>query len=162
MDFENLVTSTIVNNQPALINAGKTRFKGVELESDFWLLNALSARASYSFHDGKFVDFVQEFGGVPTQLAGNRFEMSARHLASAGLTFAPDRGFTGNIVFNYTGDRFLNKRNAALAPAFSTLDAGIGYLPAGNIQLDLSGGVGITDNAPDYFVAAGICVRLPR
>ena len=127
MDFENLVTSTIVNNQPALINAGKTRFKGVELESDFWLLNALSARASYSFHDGKFVDFVQEFGGVPTQLAGNRFEMSARHLASAGLTFAPDRGFTGNIVFNYTGDRFLNKRNAALAPAFSTLDAGIGY-----------------------------------
>ena len=127
MDFENLVTSTIVNNQPALINAGKTRFKGVELESDFWLLNALSARASYSFHDGRFVDFVQEFNGVPTQLAGNRFEMSARHLASAGLTFAPDRGLIGNVVFNYTGDRFLDKRNTALAPAFSTLDAGIGY-----------------------------------
>ena len=127
MDFENLVTSTIVNNQPALINAGKTRFKGVELESDFWLLNALSARASYSFHDGKFVDFVQDFNGVPTQLAGNRFEMSARHVASAGLTFVPDRGLTGNVVFNYTGDRFLDMRNNALAPAFSTIDAGIGY-----------------------------------
>jgi len=127
MDFENLVTSTIVNNQPALINAGKTRFKGVELESDFWLLNALSARASYSFHDGKFVDFAQDFNGVPTQLAGNRFEMSARHVASAGLTFVPDRGLTGNVVFNYTGDRFLDMRNNALAPAFSTIDAGIGY-----------------------------------
>jgi len=127
MDFENLVTSTIVNNQPALINAGRTRFKGVELESDFWLLNELSARASYSFHDGKFVDFVQDFNGVPTQLAGNRFEMSARHLASAGLTFVPDHGLTANVVFNYTGDRFLDKRNNALAPAFSTVDAGVGY-----------------------------------
>ncbi len=127
MDFNNLVTSTVINNQPALINAGKTRFKGVELETDFSLVNALSARASYSFHDGKFVDFVEAFNGVPTQLGGNRFEMSARHLASAGLTFAPDRGLTGNVVFNYTGDRFLNKRNTALAPAFSTLDAGIGF-----------------------------------
>ncbi|MFL5466548.1 MAG: TonB-dependent receptor [Gemmatimonadaceae bacterium] len=127
MDFENLVTSTVVNNQPALINAGKTRFKGVELESELRLISALSARATYSFHDGKFVDFVQAFDGVPTQLGGNRFEMSARHLASAGVTFAPDRGITANAAFNYTGDRYLNKRNTALAPAFLTVDAGVGY-----------------------------------
>ncbi|MFL5544962.1 MAG: TonB-dependent receptor [Gemmatimonadaceae bacterium] len=127
MDFENLVTSTVVNNQPALINAGKTRFKGVELETELRLISALSARATYSFHDGKFVDFVQAFDGVPTQLGGNRFEMSARHLASAGVTFAPDRGITANAAFNYTGDRYLNKRNTALAPAFLTVDAGVGY-----------------------------------
>jgi hypothetical protein len=28
---------------------------------------------------------------------------------------------------NYTGERYLNKRNTALAPAFSVYDAGIGY-----------------------------------
>ncbi|MFL5595481.1 MAG: TonB-dependent receptor [Gemmatimonadaceae bacterium] len=127
MDFENLVTSTVVNNQPALINAGKTRFKGAELETELRLISALSARATYSFHDGKFVDFVQAFDGVPTQLGGNRFEMSARQLASAGVTFAPDRGLIANAAFNYTGDRYLNKRNTALAPAFSTIDAGVGY-----------------------------------
>jgi iron complex outermembrane recepter protein len=137
MDFENLVTATVVNNQPALINAGKTRFKGAELETDFWLMNALSARASYSFHDGKYVDFVQAFDGVPTQLGGNRFEMSARHLASAGLTFAPEHGFTGNVTFNYTGDRYLDEENTALAPGFSTFDAGIGYrMPRMEWRLD--------------------------
>ena len=29
--------------------------------------------APYSFHDGTFVEFVQEFGGTNTQLAGQRF-----------------------------------------------------------------------------------------
>jgi iron complex outermembrane receptor protein len=127
MDFRNLVTSTVVNNLPALINAGETRFKGIELATDVRLRHATYARATYSFHDGKFVDFVQAFDGVPTQLAGKRFEMSARHLASSGLTFAPDHGFVANVAVAYTGDRYLNKRNTALVPGFSTLDAGVGY-----------------------------------
>ena len=127
MNFENLVTATIVGGQPALINAGKTRFQGYEVATDLQLPYSTVARGTYSFHDGKFVDFVQEFGGVPTQLAGNRFEMSARHLASAGLVLLPDHGLVAHAVLNYTGDRYLDKRNASLAPAFSTVDAGIGY-----------------------------------
>jgi len=127
MDFENLVTSTVINNQPALINSGKTRFKGIEVASDVRLPRSLFARATYSFHDGKFVDFVQAFDGVPTQLAGNRFEMSAKQLVSGGLVLSPALGFIGNVTINYTGDRYLNKRNTALAGAFSTIDAGIGY-----------------------------------
>ena len=127
MDFKNLVTPTIVNNLPALINAGSTRFQGFELATDLQLPHDLVARASYSFHDGKFVDFVQEFGGVPTQLGGKRFEMSARHLASAGLALAPERGFLAGANLNYSGDRYLNKRNTALVPRFVTVDAGIGY-----------------------------------
>lgn len=127
MDFKNLVTPTIVAGQPALINAGSTRFKGYELATDLRLANALWGRATYSFHDGKFVDFVQDFGGTLTQLGGNRFEMSARHLASAGLTYAPDQGFIANVGTNYTGDRYLNKRNTALVPSFTTIDAGIGF-----------------------------------
>ena len=127
MNLENLVTATVINNLPALINSGTTRFQGVELATNLRLPAALSARATYSFHDGKFVNFVQSFGGVPTQLGGKRFEMSARHLASAGLTWAPELGFLANVTSNYTGDRYLNKRNTALAAAFATVDASIGY-----------------------------------
>lgn len=127
MDFENLVTATIVNNLPALINSGKTRFKGIELASEIRLPYSTLARASYSFHDGKFVDFVQDFGGVLTQLGGNRVEMSARHLASAGLTFAPESGLIASATINYTGDRYLNMRNTALARPFTTVDAGVGF-----------------------------------
>lgn len=127
MDFTNLVTATVINNLPALINSGKTRFQGVELASDLRLPHALVARASYSFHDGKFVDFVQAFDNVPTQLGGNRFEMSARHLVSAGLSLSPAVGFLASANLNYTGNRYLNKRNTALAPGFASFDAGIGY-----------------------------------
>ncbi|HET9637203.1 MAG TPA: TonB-dependent receptor [Gemmatimonadaceae bacterium] len=127
MDFENLVTATIVNNLPALINSGKTRFKGIELETELRMPFSTLARATYSFHDGRFVDFVQDFGGVPTQLGGNRIEMSARHLASAGFTYAPENGLTAYTTANYTGDRYLDKRNNSLAKPFTTFDAGIGF-----------------------------------
>jgi len=137
MDFKNLVTPTIVNNLPALLNAGSTRFQGVELATDLQLPHDLVARASYSFHDGKFVDFVQDFGGTLTQLGGKRFEMSARHLASAGLVLAPERGVIASASLNYSGDRFLNKRNTALVPKFVTVDAGIGYrLRRAELRLD--------------------------
>ena len=127
MDFSNLVTATIVNNLPALINSGKTRFKGVDLATDYRLPFATLARATYSFHDGKYVDFVQDLDGVPTQLGGHRIQMSARHLASAGLTYAPENGLTAYTTLNYTGDRFLDEENSALAKPFTTFDAGIGF-----------------------------------
>ena len=127
MDFSNLVTTTVVDGVPALINAGKTRFQGLELASDLRLPNAVTARASYSFHDGKFVDFVRDFDGIATQLGGKRFEMSARGLASAGLALSPAHGVVAHASVNYAGDRYLDKRNRALAEPFTTFDAGIGY-----------------------------------
>ena len=39
----------------------------------------------------------------------------------------PAHGFVGQLITNYTGDRYLDKRNGALAPGFTTLDAGAGY-----------------------------------
>ena len=127
MDFTNLVTATVVGGLPALVNAGQTRFQGVELGAGLHLATALTARATVSAHDGKFVDFVQDFDGTPTQLAGKRFEMSARRLWSAGLTYAPEQGFIATTNVNHTGDRYMNKRNSALAPAFTSVDAGAGY-----------------------------------
>lgn len=127
MDFSNLVTATVVGGLPALINAGQTRFQGFELATELRLPSSLFARATYSFHDGRFVDFVTAFDNVPTQLGGKRFEMSARQLGSAGLTMAPEQGFIANVTMNYTGDRYLNKRNTALAAAFTTIDAGVGF-----------------------------------
>jgi hypothetical protein len=41
-------------------------------------------------------------------------------------------------------------------------DGGITYLPAGNIQLDASAGVGIVNNTSFWFVSTGLSVRLPR
>lgn len=51
---------------------------------------------------------------------------------------------------------------SASIPASTSFDTGITYLLRDNIQLDLSGGVGLSDAADDVFVGVGLSVRLPR
>lgn len=41
-------------------------------------------------------------------------------------------------------------------------DAGIAWVLSPDLQLDLSGGTGITPSAPEYFINAGLSLRLPR
>lgn len=127
MDFENLVVAQVVNGLPALVNAGAERFKGAELEAELRLRSDLIGRLVYSRHDAKFQDYVQAFDGVPTQLEGHRLEMSAKDLAGLALVWFPERGWNGSVQADYVGDRFLNKRNTALAPSYTTYSAGIGY-----------------------------------
>ena len=127
MDFQNLVVSQSVGGTPTLVNAGTTRFSGLELEAAWRLHPNLTWRLGTSLHDARFRDFVTEFAGVPAQLAGNRVEMSARNMASTGLVHSRDRGWQGHLEVSWVGSRFLNKRNTARAPAYATWGGGVGY-----------------------------------
>ncbi len=128
MDFKNLVVSTVSDNGlPVLQNAGSERFSGVEYEVDFALRRDARVEFGYSYHDARFRDFVQAFDGVPTQLAGHRLEMSPFHLLGAGFIYAPPQGLNANVLVNYVGERYLNKRNTARAVAYNTWSAGIGF-----------------------------------
>ncbi len=51
--------------------------------------------------------------------------------------------------------------SAAGDPAHS-FDGGFTYLLRPNLQLDLAGGVGLSDAADDWFVGLGVSVRLPE
>ncbi len=42
------------------------------------------------------------------------------------------------------------------------LDGGFTYLITKNVQADISGGIGITDSSPDFFIGGGISFRLPK
>lgn len=146
MDFENLIISVVENNQPALANGGKQRFKGEEIEVRYRLFPDLRAVATYARHSSKFVDFVQNFDGVLTQLAGKRLETTPEKLASWGLLYNPKAGLNAYVIGSYTGDRFLNKRNTALAEAYRTWSAGIGYrFGRGELRLD---GENLSDERP--------------
>ncbi|MBI2435836.1 MAG: transporter, partial [Candidatus Hydrogenedentes bacterium] len=46
-------------------------------------------------------------------------------------------------------------------PAHS-LDGGFTFLLRENIQWDLFVGVGLSDDADDWFVGTGLCFRFPR
>jgi hypothetical protein len=80
-----------------------------------------------------------------------------------------------SLVFGFTaGDRvgifietYGNKRWYTGDQPLSYLldvrtDAGITYLIRPNLQLDFSGGLGLSANSPDGFISAGITWRIPR
>lgn len=145
-DLRNLLVSTVRNGLPALENGGSIRVDGGELEMRATLPASLHATLGYSYHDARFRDFVQAFDGVPTQLAGHRFEMSPLHLFGAGLRYTAPSGFTAHAEMGYTGARYLNKRNTALAPSFTTWSAGAGYrFGRGELRVD---GRNLTDERP--------------
>lgn len=127
MDFENLVVSAMVNGLPGLENAGNERFRGGELELDYAIRPELRWELGYSYHDARFRDYTRLFDGVPTQLSGRRLEMSPFHLAGVGLLYAPASGLNGNVQVNYVGERYMDKRNRALADAYTAWNAGVGY-----------------------------------
>jgi len=78
------------------------------------------------------------FDDVPTQLAGKKLEMSPDNLAAVGFVYAPPKGINGSFVLNYIGERFLNKRNTALADAFTTIGFGLGYrFGRNNVRFDI-------------------------
>jgi iron complex outermembrane receptor protein len=146
MDFDNLVIAQVVDGLPSLANAGRERFEGFELEGRVRLVEALTVEGSYAHHSAEFRDYLTEFDGVPTQLAGKQLEMSPDQLAALGLTWAPERGFTAWVVGNYVGERYLNKRNTALAGSYTTLGAGVGWrFERLTVRLD---GANLTDERP--------------
>jgi iron complex outermembrane receptor protein len=127
MDFENLVVPQVINGLPRLVNAGNERFKGWEVEASLQMMSDLIGRLAYSYHDARFQDYVRDFDGVPTQLRDKRLEMSAHDLAGLELTWFPAQGFNGSVRADYVGNRFLNKRNTALADPFTLYSAALGY-----------------------------------
>ena len=121
-------------------------FKGVEAQAAWRVRSGLSLRGAWSWHDARFRDYVTEFDGVPTQLAGHRLEMSPGHIASAGVLWAPERGLVATLAVRYVGDRYLNKRNTAVADGYTTVDAGLGWR-AGRLEVRLDG-QNLTDERP--------------
>ena len=127
MNFDNLVTASNVNGVPSLINSGKQRFQGFESSIAYFFARQIVVRGTYSFHDATFTDFVQDFNGVPVQLAGRRLQMSARNLAAAGVQYNPLHGFLGGAEISYTGNQYLDMLNTALAGGFATFGLNAGY-----------------------------------
>jgi len=137
-DLENIVVAQSVNGLPSLANAGQIRLKGLELSVVDRVASSLYLRGSYALHDARFRDYLTEFDGVPTQLSGNRLEMSPHHLAALGVSWSPAQGFFASGELSYVGSRYLNKRNTALAESYTTLAALVGYR-RGRFELRFSG-----------------------
>ncbi len=88
-------------------------------------------------------------------------EFSNRHTLSVfQYTASLGVGITENLggFVEFYGNAGLS---ASKTPAYA-FDTGLTYLVLKNLQLDVSGGAGLSDAADDWFVAAGISYRFPK
>jgi hypothetical protein len=117
----------------------------VELEADYLLAGNVRLQAVYAHHDARYTDYLAlDNDGVLEQLAGRRLPLSAHDLGAIGFIYAPPSGFTAWSTVNVTGSRFLDRENTALASAYATWAAGLGYRFAGwELRLD---GWNLTDS----------------
>jgi hypothetical protein len=116
------------------------------------------------------------------------FRFSLSHTLSDRLSLGYNLGATWESTLDETNDRDtlslfnytavlgigLSERAGLFVEAFGdipfraqigsrhSLDGGFTYLIRDNLQIDGSAGIGLSDNADDWFVGLGVSARLPR
>lgn len=99
----------------------RVRLKGAELETRYTLIKDLQLSANYAYHEARFV-----YLDTPP-VSGNHPEFAPHVVMSAGLLYLPATGFNASVIGNFTGNRFIDKRNRGLVNSFTVLDAHLGY-----------------------------------
>ena len=91
--------------------------------------------------------------GVSAFDGGTQTDLELIYTATAGISVAEQVGFFaevfGNTPFNDP------------ASNGTSVDGGFTFLLSPRVQLDVSGGVGVTATAPDWFFGAGFSIRVP-
>lgn len=126
-NMNNTVISTDVNGLPGTANGGQNRYQGMELSANWKITSDWRWQTVYSYHDAHYRNFINITPNGLVQDAGNRLEVSPRHLFTTGLFYMPAEGWTGSVLAHYTGQRYFDPENTVSTPAFWTYDASIGY-----------------------------------
>jgi hypothetical protein len=113
------------------------------------------------------------------EYTSGQFRFTCAHTLNENLSLSYNlgaewNGFTPEATFIYTlslGYAFNDKVGAFIesysffpeaAKADNRADAGITYKFTPMVQADISGGIGLSSNAPDYFLSTGLSFRMFR
>jgi outer membrane receptor protein involved in Fe transport len=110
-----------------LRSIGKQRYKGVDIETAFHLAQAWTVKANVTGSSARYLDYVTNINGKPTQLARNRQILTPAFRGSAGLIYAPDHGLGGSFISTWSGQHWLDSMNTFKAPAYAVIDASLSY-----------------------------------
>ena len=134
------------NDAEYFINAGGTRQKGIEIETEFWLiqddkgfLNALRLRSNYSYSHYRFESFVNG----NSDYSGNKLTGVPENVLVSSLEFQFTKGFYLFGQHNYTATIPLNDANTVFAKRYNLIEAkaGLRNLKIGKVQLEIFAGV---------------------
>jgi outer membrane receptor protein involved in Fe transport len=127
VDFYNQPVNASSGGIAVLRSIGHQRYKGLNVEGSVRPTKALTAKASVTWSDARYRDFLTEIDGVATQLAGRHQVLTPTASANGGLVYAAGHGWRGSITTSWIGTHWLNSLNTFEAPAYAIVDASLGY-----------------------------------
>jgi len=127
VDFYHQPIEATSGGTAVLRSIGKQRYKGIDVEGALHLAQAWTLRANLTGSSARYLDYVTNIDGTPTQLAGKRQVLTPALRGSAGLIYAPERGLGGSFVSSWTGQHWLNSLNTFKAGAYAVIDASLRY-----------------------------------
>lgn len=128
VDFDNQpVQGTNAAGDAVLLSGGKQRYKAIDFEGTLRPAPDWTLKASATWSDARYRDFLTNVDGTMTQLAGKRQVLTPKLRAATGLIYAPKGGWRGSLTASFTGKHWLNRLNTAEAPGYAVVDTSLGY-----------------------------------
>ena len=125
--FNQPTQGVAVGGAAVLRSAGQQRYKGIDVDGSLRPAAGWTVKANVTWSDARYRNFLTDVDGTSTQLAGRRQILAPRLRASAGLVYAPDRGWRGSLTTAYTGPRYLDSLNTMRIGGYQVIDASLGY-----------------------------------
>ncbi len=146
--YQNDVDNEIIQIQDAdgnviYDNAGKTRKRGLELNTVYRVTNGLDLGGSYAYSDFKFVTFEEQvgYGGGATWVSrnGNTLPYIPRNQYSLFAAYRMDNGFKARVTTKSWGSYYMDNANTEKYEGYDFVtDLMVGYeYQAHNIQLNV-------------------------
>lgn len=107
---------------------GSADSKGYELEFQGSPLTGLDVNAGYTFTVAKYRPFADDHVNA---VAGKTVALAPKHMANVWVNYQLQhtvlRGLSAGIGANYMSDTYANSNNTYVLPAYTVIDAAIGY-----------------------------------
>lgn len=107
---------------------GSAESKGFEIETQGSPVAGLDVTAGYTFTDAKYLAYA---GADINPVAGNTVVLAPKHMLNTWvnyeLTQSALRGVSLGLGANYMSDTYANSANTYVLPAYTVLDAALGY-----------------------------------
>ena len=128
MNVKDEITSEAVSNpytgeSQMFLNSGKTRHKGIEVETSLWIAKGLSAFVNANFQEAKF----REYKKGTTVYDGKRLPHAPSRTFTWGLRYEHPIGITYNINANYRSDAYSDNANTHVIPSRTIWDTRLDY-----------------------------------
>ena len=123
MDVDDEITYEPVGGVNTFVNTGETRHKGIELESNLWIVKGLSAFFNANLQEVKYEKYMQG----TTDYSGKWLPRVPKRTFVCGLRYEHPIGITYNINANYRSDVYADNANTHVIPSRTIWDTRLDY-----------------------------------